>query len=329
MKQILLNETGGVDKLKLVEAKKPIPGEGEVLVKIHAASVNFIDTIIREGNMPPGMMPELPFVPGVEGTGVIEDANGTGLEVGQKVGFLGVIGSATYAEYALVKADKLVVLPDTIDLNAAAVIPVNYVTAYHMFKNVAKVKEGDKVIVYAAAGGVGTALVQISKILGVEVIALERRDEKVKTALEMGAKFAFNTSKENWVDDVKKTVGENAIQHVFNPVAGDSVQNDLELLAPLGNIVIFGILGGYGKSSLMEETFKYFSKAPTLSFSEIYATYFNEYNKIEEALKQLYAWLEEGKISPVYSILPLEDAVKAHEMIESGKVRGKLLLVNS
>lgn len=326
MRKIFLEETGGVDKLHLVEAEKPVPKEGEVLIKLHVSSVNFIDTIIRSGKMPPGMEPELPFVPGVEGAGIIEDANGTSLEEGQKVAFLGVIGSSTYAEYTTVAADRLIVLPDTVDLTEAATIPVNYTTAYHMLKNIAKVEAGKNAIVYAAAGGVGTALIQISKLLGVNVIALERRAEKVELALEMGAKYAFNTSNENWVQEVKDSVGENSIHYVFNPIAGDSLVNDLELLAPLGHIVIFGILGGYGQTSLMEEAFKHFTKSPTISYNEIYATYFNQYEKIDEAMNQLYKWLEEKKIKPIYSTMPLEEAAKAHELLEGGKVRGKMLL---
>lgn len=326
MKKVILNETGSVEKLEVVETSKPELKEGEVLVKIKATAVNFIDTIIREGNMPPGMMPELPFTPGVEGTGVIEDANGTELKVGQKVAFLGLIGASTYAQYAAVRADRLVVLSNNADLLASAVLPVNYVTAYHMIKNVAKAEAGKTVMVYAASGGVGTAVVQISKLFGLTVVALERRDEKLQGALDLGADFAINIKNENWTAEVKEKVG--SVDYVFNPVAGDSVKDDLEVLSPLGHIVIFGLLGGIGESSLMAEAFKHFGKAPTITFSEIYATFTNEYHKIDEALKELYIWLDEGKINPIYSTLPLEEVQEAHRMIQAGEVKGKLLLIN-
>ncbi|WP_281612692.1 zinc-binding alcohol dehydrogenase family protein [Flammeovirga sp. SubArs3] len=328
MKAIQITKNGGAEVLEYKEVQLPIPQKGQVLIKVHAAPVNFIDTVLREGNMPPSMMPELPFIPGVEGTGIVEDPNGTHLNKGDKVAFLGVIGSSVYAEYALVDAHKLVVLDKEANLQEAAVLPVNYFTAYHMLKNVAKVEEGKTALIYAASGGVGTALIQIAKILNIKVVALERRDEKVENALNLGADYAFYTSSENWITQVKEAVGENSINYVFNPVAGDSIKNDLELLAPLGHIVIFGFLAGLGKFNLMEEAVKNFSKAPTLSFSEIYATYYNNYPLVESAMKELYQWLSEGKIKPIYETLPLTEAKAAHERLEKGLVRGKLLLIN-
>ncbi|KXX67344.1 quinone oxidoreductase [Flammeovirga sp. SJP92] len=326
MKAIQITRTGGTEVLELKEVNRPVPKEGQVLVKVYAAPVNFIDTIIREGNMPPGMMPELPFIPGVEGTGIIEDANGTAFKKGSKVAFLGVIGSAVYAEYTLVDADKLVVLDDQADLIKSAVLPVNYFTAYHMLKNVAKVEEGKTALIYAASGGVGTALVQIAKLLKLNIVALERKQEKVENALSMGVNYAFNTSDENWKEKVKEAVGENSIDYVFNPVVGNSVKDDLELLAPLGHIVIFGFLAGLGDFNLMEESVKHFGKAPTISFSELYATFNHQYTLVENGLKELFQWLEEGKINPVYETMPLSNVKEAHEKLQTGKVKGKLLL---
>jgi NADPH:quinone reductase-like Zn-dependent oxidoreductase len=328
MKAIQMNATGEVAVLEIQEVAVPQPKPGELLIKIAAAPVNYIDTIIRRGDMPPGMMPEVPFIPGVEGTGVVETANATGFHKGDNVGFLGVIGSAVYAEYAVVPADKVVLLDSKVDLHAAAVIPVNYVTAYHMMKNVVGVTKGKTALVYAASGGVGTALIQLAKLFGLKIVALERRAEKVSNALALGADYAFNTTDENWVSQVENAIGENAVDYVFNPVAGDSLQQDLQLLAPLGHIVVFGFLGGKGSVDIMDLGMQYFSKAPTLSFSEIYATYFNDYELIATALKQLYLWLASGAITPVYETLPLSKAQEAHQKLEAGKVRGKLILIN-
>lgn len=328
MKAIQIKQTGGSDVLEYNEVAKPQPQSGQVLVKIHAAPVNFIDTIIREGNMPKGMMPELPFTLGVEGSGTVEDANGTDLNKGDKVAFLGVIGSATYADYALVDADKLVVLSEETDLQAAAVLPVNYRTAYHMLKNDARVEAGKTALVYAASGGVGTAVIQIAKILGLRIVALERQDEKVQNALDLGADYAYNTADDNWVNEVKSELGENAIDYVFNPIAGDTVKNDLELLAPLGTVVIFGFIGGIGELKLMDLGLEYFSKSPSIIFSETYATYFNRYDLVDSAFKELYQWLDEGKIQPVFETMPMSEVKAAHDKLEAGKVKGKLLLIN-
>ncbi len=326
MKVIQLEKHGGVEVLNYKEIDIPVLRKGQVLIKIHAAPVNYIDTILREGKMPSGMMPQLPFIPGVEGTGIIEDSNGSNLQKGAKVAFLGVIGSSVYAEYAAVDADKLIVLDNDVDLLKAAVLPVNYFTAYHMLKNVAKVETGKIALIYAASGGVGTALIQISKLLGLTIIALERREEKIKNAIEIGSDYAFNTSDKNWKEHVKRAVGENAINYVFNPIAGNTLKDDLELLAPLGHIVIFGLLGGIGEINLMQESINHFGKAPTISFSEIYATFNTNYQVVENALKELYQWLADDKIQPIYETMPLSEAKKAHKKLEAGLVKGKMLL---
>lgn len=326
MKAVQISKTGGTEVLEYKDVAKPVPAKGQILVKIRAAPVNFIDTVLREGNMPPGMMPELPFIPGVEGSGVVVDANGTNLKNGDKVAFLGIIGSSVYAEYAVVDADKLIVLDENVDMSEVAVLPVNYFTAYHMLKNVVKAEKGKTALIYAASGGVGTALIQKSKLMGIKIVALERRDEKVQNALNLGADYAFNTNDADWIDQIKKAVGVNSINYVFNPVAGNSIKNDLELIAPLGHIVIFGFLAGLGNTNLMEESVKHFSKSPTISFSEIYATYFNNYSLVENGMTELYQWLAEGKIKPVYETMPLSDAKSAHGKLEKGLVKGKILL---
>jgi len=220
------------------------------------------------------MMPALPFISGVEGSGVITDANNTSLAQGTKVAFLGPIGAATYAEYTVVDADKLTVLPDSVDLMEAAVIPVNYFTAYHMMHNVARVEKDKFALVYAASGGVGTALIQLAKLAGLKVIALERQDHKVDNALKLGADFAFNLSN-NWTEKVKEVTANIGVNYILNPVAGDTIVQDFDVLAPLGHVVIFGLLAGVGETNLQAEAVKHFGKAPTISYSEIYATYFN------------------------------------------------------
>jgi len=325
LKAIILQETGGKEKLIYKDISKPELKNGEVLVEIKAAPVNFIDTVIREGNMPPGMMPDLPYIPGVEGSGIVIESNGTDLVVGQKVAFLGPIGTSTYAEFTAVDAKKLIPISESTDILSAGAMPVTYFTAYHMLHNVARVQDGGYALIYAASGGVGTALIQLATIAGLRIIALDRKDEKVENALNIGASYAFNLSS-NWKEQVKEITNGKGINYIFNPVAGDTIKDDLEVLATLGHIVIFGFLAGIGETNMQAEVVKHFSKAPTISYSEIYATYFSNYDLVESSMKHLYKLLDEGEIKPVYKTLPLSEAAKAHEMIESGKVIGKLLL---
>ncbi len=325
MKAVVLEQTGANGKLEYKQIAKPELKAGQVLVQIKAAPINFIDTVIREGNMPPGMMPELPFISGVEGSGIVSDANGTELKKGQKVAFLGPIGAATYAEYTAVDADKLIPLSDDANVLEAGAMPVTYFTAYHMLHNIALAEAGKFALVYASTGGVGTALIQLAKVAGLKVIALDRKDEKVTQALEIGADYAFNSTG-NWVEEVKKITQGKGVNYIFNPVAGDTISQDLDVLATLGHIVIFGFLAGVGETNLQAEAVKHFAKAPTISYSEIYATYFSDFPLVKRSLETIYQLLAEGKIQPVYSTMPLSEAAKAHDLLESGKIMGKMLL---
>lgn len=325
MKAIIIEKTGGSNVLEYKETDKPQLAEGQVLVKVAAAPVNFIDTIIREGNMPPGMMPELPFISGVEGSGIVVDANNTELKEGQKVAYLGPIGASMYADYTAIDADKLIVLDDSVDVHEAGAMPVTYFTAYHMLHNVVLAEEGKFALVYASTGGVGTALIQLAKAAGLKVIALDRKDEKVEQALKLGADYALNSTGE-WVEQVKEITGGKGVNYIFNPVAGDTAVQDLEVLATLGHIVVFGFLGGVGETNLQAEAIKHFSKAPTISYSEIYATYFSNFDLVKVSLENVYQMLAEGKVKPIYSTMPLSQAAQAHDNIESGKVMGKLIL---
>ena len=325
MKAIIIEKTGGSNVLEYKETDKPQLAEGQVLVKVAAAPVNFIDTIIREGNMPPGMMPELPFISGVEGSGIVVDANNTELKEGQKVAYLGPIGASMYADYTAIDADKLIVLDDSVDVHEAGAMPVTYFTAYHMLNNVVRAEEGKFALVYASTGGVGTALIQLAKAAGLKVIALDRKDEKVEQALKLGADYALNSTGE-WVEQVKEITGGKGVNYIFNPVAGDTAVQDLEVLATLGHIVVFGFLGGVGETNLQAEAIKHFSKAPTISYSEIYATYFSNFDLVKVSLENVYQMLAEGKVKPIYSTMPLSQAAQAHDDIESGKVMGKLIL---
>jgi NADPH:quinone reductase-like Zn-dependent oxidoreductase len=247
------------------------------------------------------------------------------LKEGQKVAYLGPIGASMYADYTAIDADKLIVLGDSVDIHEAGAMPVTYFTAYHMLHNVVRAEVGKFALVYASTGGVGTALIQLAKAAGLKVIALDRKDEKVEQALKLGADYALNSTGE-WVEQVKEITDGKGVNYIFNPIAGDTAVQDLEVLATLGHIVVFGFLGGVGETNLQAEAIKHFSKAPTISYSEIYATYFSNFDLVKVSLENVYQMLAEGKVKPIYSTMPLSQAAQAHDDIESGKVMGKLIL---
>lgn len=330
MNAIIINETGNSSVLEYYPIARKELNNGELRIKVTATAVNYIDTLIRSGQMPPGMMPELPFTPGVECIGIIEElANTTSsFKVGDKVAYFGEIGASTYSEFVIVKEDSLVKVSNDIDDAKAAVIPVNYSTAYHMLHNMAKISSNDMILVHAAAGGVGTAIIQLAKIAGATVIGAVGSDEKKDYILKEGADFAINYKSESLNEVVLQITKNRGVDVSFNPVAGKSMISDLDVLAPFGHLVVFGFITGLPKDKLQEAMINHFGKSLTVSYSDIYTLYKNDFDKLKSIQSTLFEYLEDNKIAPkVFQILKLDEASKAHSLLESGQVVGKLILV--
>ncbi|OJJ15397.1 hypothetical protein BKI52_38945 [marine bacterium AO1-C] len=330
MNAIIIDKTGDNKVLQYQTVADARLKPNEVRMKVTATAVNYIDTLIRSGNMPPGMMPSLPFTPGVECIGVVEEVGPqiNNLNVGDKVAYFGKIGAATYAEQVVTTHDRLVSIPASVNDVAAAVVPVNYATAYHMLHNMAKVTNNDVLLVHAAAGGVGTALIQLAKLVGATVIGSVGSDEKKQYILDQGADFAINYKTENLVESVNEMTEGKGVNVSFNPVASESMLTDLQVLAPFGHLVIFGFLAGLPNQPLQEALLNHFGKSLTVSYSDIYTLYNADFERLKSILSTLFEFLSLGKIAPkVYQEIPLANASTAHELLESGKVVGKLVLV--
>ncbi len=227
MKAIQIHQTGSVDQLKYEDVDTPVPGAGQVLVKVVSASVNFADVMIRRGTYP--MMPPLPAIPGVDCSGVVE-AVGGGVSQFQPGQHVVVLGQGCYADYMVANAGAAMTISDEIDMDEAAAVPVNYLTAYHMMHTMAQVKEGQTILVYAAAGGVGTAVAQLAKPAGVMCIGLTSTDEKARHAKEQGMEHVINYKSEDVTARVKKITGGQGVNLILNSVAGDTFGRDFELL---------------------------------------------------------------------------------------------------
>lgn len=330
MKAIVIPEVGDASVLVYTAVPQSELGFGEVRVEVKASAVNYIDTLIRSGQMPPGAMPQLPFVPGVECVGhVVELGEGVSdLQVGDKVAYFGKIGASTYAQYVQAPADAVVKIPGTVNNAEAAAVPVNYTTAYHMLHNMAKVSKGQTVLIHAAAGGVGTALIQLSARAGLSIIASVGSEEKMKYVLNEGAHFAVNYKTEDLVARVNALTNGKGVDVSFNPVSGDSMLNDLKLLTPFGHLVVFGFIAGLPTEPLQQAMLQQFNKSLTVSYSDIYTLYQQHFDGLKKILSELYQLLDAGKIRPqVFKQLSLSEASAAHNLLESGKVVGKLVLV--
>ena len=330
MKTIIIEEVGNSAVLEYQSIAEKGLKSNQVKVKVKATAVDYIDTLIRAGNMPPGMMPELPFIPGVECIGIVEEVEQTvtAFKIGDKVAYFGKIGAATYAEQVITDKHQLVKIPTSVNDIEAAVIPVNYSTAYHMLHNIASVKKGDTIFVHAAAGGVGTAIIQLAKIIGGTIIGSVGSTEKKEYILNEGADYAIDYKKEDISEAVRKITKGKGVNVSFNPVAGKSMIADLDILAPFGHLVIFGFITGLPDDKLQEAMLNNFGKSLTVSYSDIYTLYNNDFDELKSILNTLFKLLSEGKITPkVFKELPLSDAAKAHDLLESGAVVGKLILV--
>jgi NADPH2:quinone reductase len=324
MKAVQFKQTGSWDVLKYNEVETPSPEPSQVRVKTAAISVNFADIMLRKGiylEKPP-----FPAVPGLECSGTIDaiGKNVKGLKTGQPVI---VFGPNCYAEYVLAERAQVVPVPDGIDLDDAAALTVTYLTAYHMLHSIAGIQKGQTALVYAAAGGVGTAVIQLSKPAGFTVIGLTSTNEKSDFAQSQGADYSINYRREDVTDRVKEITRGMGVDLILNSVAGNTFARDFEVLAPLGQIIWFGFAAGAPEKNLTDLLQTGFRKSVGIRTFVIYSIAQMHPDKMRQSYEVLFRYLKEGIVKPhIHERIPLEDAPRAHRMLESGAVTGKLIL---
>jgi NADPH:quinone reductase len=327
MKLILFSEPGPPSVLQCLEVPVPEPKPGEVLVRAHSIGVGIPDTLIRAGTY--SWMPPLPATPGTELSGTIEKvgAGVTSRQPGQRV-----YASARerphrgghYAEYIATPADATFVLPGSVDLDAAATL-ANYQVAYHMFNDAVRPRQGQTVLIYAAAGGMGNALIDLAKAAGLIVIGVVSGEAKARSARDLGADHVIDRKAESVNKRVGEITGGRGVDIIVDPVGGPSIPGNLELLAPCGMLVVYGGLGGKAPLDL-QTTLRSSKNSPAIRQFSIH-TWDHLVEERHAGMRALIEMLAAGKLRPrIHARLPLTDAVRAHEMLESGAVLGKLLL---
>jgi NADPH2:quinone reductase len=324
MKAVQIKKTGSWDELKYNEVETPMPGPSQVRVKTAAISVNFADIMLRKGTYLE--KPPFPATPGLECSGTIDAVgeNIKGLKAGQRVI---VFGPKCYAEYVLAESAQVVPVPDGIDLDDAAALTVNYLTAYHMLHSMAGIQKKQRVLVYAAAGGVGTAVIQLSKPGGFTVIGLTSTNEKSDFAKDQGADYVINYRREDVTARVKEITQGIGVELILNSVAGNTFSRDFEVLATLGQIIWFGFAAGAPEKTLTDLLQSGFRKSVGIRTFVIYSIAQMHPDKMRQSYEVLFKYLKEGIVKPyIYERIPLEDAPRAHRMLESGAVTGKLIL---
>ena len=315
MKAIRVNELGGADKLSLEEVEKPAPKADEVLIKVAAAGINYADTMMRSGNYL--TKPDLPFTLGYEAAGTVEElgADVKNLQIGQRV--LATSSSGGYAEYATAKAALTMPIPDELGFGESTALLVQGLTALGLLNGT---KAGDSILIHAAAGGVGTLLVQLAKHKGLKVIGTASSEAKLQTVASLGADYAINYSEDDWTDEVLKATDGKGVDWLIEMVGGDIVAKNLKVLAKHGTMWIYGSASG--------EDFKV-SVLSLMQKNHIIRGYWLMNESVENRIrftKELLEHLGAGRLKIQVTEFPLEQAKEAHEAIENRKTMGKVVL---
>jgi NADPH2:quinone reductase len=327
MKLIQFREPGPPSVLRCLEAPIPEPKPGEVLIRAHAIGVGIPDCLIRAGTY--GHMPPLPATPGTELAGTIAKL-GLGVTTrwpGQRVYTTArerPHRGGHYAEYVTAPAEATFLLPDNVDFDLAAAL-ANYQVAYHIFNDALQLRQGQAVLIFAAAGGMGNALIDLAKAAGLIVIGVVSSDDKARFALHLGADHVINRKNDSIGEQVKEITRGRGVEAIIDPVAGPGFPDNIAMLAPCGTLVIYGALGGKAPLDLLP-TPKVRKNSPAVRQFTIH-TWDDLVDERRAGMRALIDMLGAGKLHPrIHDRLPLAEAVRAHEMLESGSVLGKLLL---
>ncbi|RCG23391.1 quinone oxidoreductase [Sphaerisporangium album] len=319
MHAIVVTTPGGSDALVYTEVPDPVPGPGEVLVDVAAIGVNYTDVYHREGRYPL----QAPFVVGSEGAGTVSAVGPdvTGVAVGDRVGWVGVIGS--YAEKAVIPAAKAIPLPDDLSFESAAAVLLQGLTAHYLTHSVHAVQPGDDVLVHAAAGGMGLLLTQMTKLRGGRVIGTTSTDEKRKLAREAGADDVIPY--EGFADAVRELTGGRGVRVVYDGVGAATFDGSLASLGLRGMMALYGAASGPVPPfdpQRLNQGGSLFLTRPTL------AHYTATREELLARAEDVLGWVESGALNVHISRrYPLAEARQAHDDLEGRRTTGKLLLI--
>ena len=320
MKAIVIEQSGGPEVLAYRDAEAGEPAAGQVRVCIEAAGVNYIDTYQRSGLYPMAM----PFTPGVEGAGVV-DAVGDGVEglaAGDRVVYVMTPGS--YAEQALVPADKVARIPDGIGTEVAGAAFLQGLTAHYLAYSTYPLSSQATCLVLAAAGGVGLLLSQIARRRGARVIGCVSTDAKAELARHAGCGEVIRYDQVDFKDEVMRLTGGRGVQVAYDSVGAATYRQSLGCLAPRGYLVLYGNASGPVTSldpRLLNEG-SFFLTRPTL------AHYILDEGELQARADDLFGWIAAGELDVrIHKRYPLRDAAQAHRDLQSRATSGKLLLI--
>ena len=341
MKAVYINEHGDIDRLKYGELPDPVPQGDEVVVRVRACGVNHLDLWVRRGL--PFLRVKFPFVVGTDIAGEVAAVGpaAAAVEVGSRVvlnpgiscggcerclsgvdnlcpkyELLGNTRPGGYAELVKVPAQNLVPLPDDLDWEKAAGIPATFGTAWTMLFEKAKLRPGEWVLVQAAGSGVGTAAIQLARMVGANVITTAGTDEKLEKARELGAQYLINYKKQDFLREVRRITNKRGVDVVFEHIGGEVFERSLLCLVNGGRLVTCGTTAAPMAATNLRHVF--FRNLQIMGNSV----------GSKSALFRLVTLVHEGKLRPVLDrVLPLREAGEAHRILEERRQFGKVVLV--
>ena len=325
MRAAIVTRFGGPEVLELTEIQIPTPDSHQVLIRVHAASVNYADINARKGMYHLGKKP--PFIPGIDCAGVVTaiGANVTNIDVDQRVVAFPATGS--YAEFALAEENLVFPIPETLPYDLAASFPIVGGTSYQMLKEVAGLKQNETALIHAAGGGVGSTALNIAKYLRASmVIGATHSSWKETHIKKIGADAVVNLTSADLADKINSLTGSKGIDVILNPVGGRTIQTDLECLAPFGRLVLFGNLAAADDRPTISSLFTRNQSILGFSFG-----HFRRYrpNDIQDTMESVVNLAAAGKIEmQIAKRISLENVRQAHRLLENHEIFGKLILMN-
>jgi NADPH:quinone reductase len=321
MQAIQVQSPGGPEVLTLVDLPVPTPKPNEVVIKISAAGVNFIDVYVREGRY----STPLPFVNGQEASGVVATV-GSGvktLAVGDRVAYTSVLGS--YADYAAVSANRVVRVPQGITDQQAAAAMLQGMTAHYMVNSTYPLKKGETALIHAAAGGVGLLLVQMAKAVGARVIGTVGSEEKAKLAREAGADELILYDRQDFEAETKRLTEGKGVHVIYDGVGKNTFDRGLNVLRPRGYFVLFGASSGPVPPV---DPIKLLQKGSLFLTRPSLAHYIASDEDLQHRASEVLGMIAGGKLNlRISHTYKLRDAQQAHRDLEGRKTTGKLLLI--
>lgn len=337
MRQIWITRTGGPEVLQVREAPDPTPGPGELRVRVRAAGINFADTMARIGLYPDA--PALPFVPGYEVAGIVDEA-GSGVDpkwIGEKV--VALTKFKGYADTVCAFPAATARMPDNISFAQAASIPVVWLTAWHMLVNLGHLRKGQRVLVHGAAGGIGTAALQICQHIGAEVLGTASPGKHARLR-EMGIDHAIDYRSHDFETEVMRLTNGKGVDLALDPVGGKSFKKSFRTLAPAGKLMMFGVssMSTGLRRNLLAAAGTMIGMPVFLPVSLMnnnrgvhgvnMGRLWGEVDLLREYFVEILRLVEQGVFKPIVDLeVPFAEAGRGHERLAAHENFGKVVIV--